>query len=282
VIWSKRIAPAHDPDQDIGTFGHLALGHGKLYFRGGSTVPSSLDLDDGTLQSFAAHNRGFAAKKQTGKEIAVVNDHWLLAGGRRNYGSFEPWVHPERGGGFSLYKADRDLEGKPRLTQLGARLVEQSITCPVFDDEIIVVGAEHPPRSGRPGLAAYPVAALTDRAGKTEVPSTWRKNHFKNMPFAVPPMINSTESLPSGSMWPDNNLPVFASVVCANGVLVVIPKDGDKRDLERWQLALLNREDGEPQWTIDLPCRPAWEPLSVAPDGTILVPLWNGSVHAYR
>jgi hypothetical protein len=52
-------------------------------------------------------------------------------------------------------------------------------------------------------------------------------------------------------------------------------------ELENWQLGALSRSNGQIVWTIDLPCRPAWNGLSFARDGSILLSLWDGSIACY-
>jgi hypothetical protein len=73
-------------------------------------------------------------------------------------------------------------------------------------------------------------------------------------------------------------LAAFDAALAANLLLVVHPQGGLKAELKNWQLSALDRNSGETVWVIDLPCRPAWNGLSIAGDGSILLSLWDGSI----
>ena len=87
--------------------------------------------------------------------------------------------------------------------------------------------------------------------------------------------------MPSGGRWQDVELAAFDAALAANLVLVVHPRDGQKAELENWQLSALRRNSGQTVWTIDLPCRPAWDGLSIAGDGSVLLSLSDGSIACF-
>ena len=278
--WTQHLAADADPGRGVGAMGALAVARGKLFFHSGGIVPASFALADGAPT--IVPDVSFAGDKRFGKDLAALDDDWLVYGGRRVYGNFNRWARSERAVGFNLCRTDLDLTGKPPLTCIGADFVGESIFLPVFDDELVVACFEYPGRGQVPALQAWKRADLVARAAAENAPRGGQRNLLrKQSPYCFGTLLEEKAALPSGGLWTDCKVPVFTAALCPNALLAVHPKGGNKDDLVNWQLSALDRGTGAAVWTVDLPGRPAWDGLSVAPDGTILLAMWDGSVIGY-
>jgi hypothetical protein len=182
--------------------------------------------------------------------------------------------------GFTLVQTNIELEEGEQVV-LGADVIGESILTPVFDAELLVAASEFPERGRQPVLQAFDRNDLVTRAVSSK--NFERKFLSRRANYRFDSLIRGKEDkLPIGGRWPQVELAAFDAALAANLVLVVHPLGSLKAELEDWQLSALRRTDGQVVWTIDLPCRPAWNGLSVASDGSILLSLWDGTIACYR
>lgn len=276
VLWEQDRAGGEAPNDSIGSMGGTTVASGRLWFCSGGTVPGSLDLKTG--EPLVISDVRFSGSVRRGCAIGAVGDEWVMYGGRRLFATIDRWMHGERGSGFTLGRTDMALaEGKQ--VWLGTDVVAESIFMPVYDDELLVACSEYPPRNGKPSLQAWKTKDLLARA---PVEGDYQRPFLsKRAAYRFGSLIPAKDQqLPDGGLWADVHTPVFDAVLAANALLVVHPK-GEKNEQKAWQLSALSRADASTFWTIDLPLRPAWDGLSVAADGSVLLALWDGRVACY-
>jgi hypothetical protein len=129
------------------------------------------------------------------------------------------------------------------------------------------------------------VKAITPESVRASRP--WQR---KDEPYTTFSATVERARLPEGGLWGEVNLPAFATVLCADAVLAIHPAGGNKfhpadirkNELQQWQLSALARESGQTLWTVDLAGRPAWNGLSVAANGSILIAHWDGSLSCFQ
>lgn len=276
-VWQREDAGGTNPVEGIGGMGGLTIADGRLWFCSGAIVPGSLDLQTG--EPLVVPEVRFAGSPRRGNTIAAVEDQWLLFGGRRLFATIDRWMTGERGMGFTLARTRIELEEGEQVV-LGADVIGESILAPVFDVELLVAASEFPDRNGKPVLQAFDRRDLVSRAVKAR--DFERKFLSRRATYRFDSLIRGEEDkLPAGGRWQDIELAAFDAALAANLVLVVHPQGGLKGELENWQLSALDRKSGQTAWTIDLPRRPAWNGLSIAGNGNILVSLWDGSIVCY-
>lgn len=266
--------------EKLGLAGTLALDEGRILFHPGRVVPAALDRRTGELirapQSNLMGANG-AGELTFGRDVAVLPNHAIVYGGKRVYDDFSAWAHPAKMN-YILCKADLEVSNAP-LRNLGADLIDGSMTPPVFDSETIVLARPFPSNKQTPQVQAWPLAELAGRLSALPDGGTRTPWMDKRLPYSFGSLLAKGEGLPGGGLWQEAaKLPAYAMVLCANAVLVVHPRDGKLENVKDWCLTALRREDGQPLWSLDLPTRPAWDGLSVAADGSILIAYWNGSV----
>ena len=164
---------------------------------------------------------------------------------------------------------------------LGADVIGESIFAPVFDEQLLVAASEFPDRKGQPVLQAFDRRDLVARAAAAQ---DFERNFLsRRAPYRFDSLIRGKEDkLParrSLARRPIGRLRRGAG-----------RQSGFGRTSARWteglnwktgRLSALNRSSGQTVWTIDLPCRPAWNGLSIAGDGSILASLWDGSIACF-
>jgi hypothetical protein len=221
----------------------------------------------------------FAGSPRRGSAIAAVDDQWLLFGGRRLFATIDRWMAGERGMGFTLAKTRIELEEGEQVV-LGADVIGESILAPVFDAELLIAASEFPDRGGQPVLQAFDRRDLVARAATAD--DFERKFLSRRASYRFDSLIRGQQDkLPAGGRWQNVQLAVFDAALAANLVLVVHPQGGQKAELENWQLSALDRNNGQTVWATELPCRPAWNGLSIGADGSILASLWDGSIACF-
>lgn len=282
-VWTKYVPPAENPDQSLGSMGCLAAAKGKVFFPTGSIVPGAFDMKTGSVTTVAPVR--FAGTGRRGKDIAALSDDWLVYGGSRTYADFNRWIEQDRGIGYTICKTDLTVPKETgKRVCLGADFVEPSMLLPLSDDQLIVAASEYQPFRGNPVLQAWEKKKLLAAAAKLDSPKGGQRKYLDkrvNYFFSTLRERNK-DRIPSGGIWQDVQLPVFAAALCQNALVVIHPKDGKRNELKNWQLAALDRKTGKAIWTIDLPGRPAWNSLSVAADSSILMAMWDGSVLCYK
>jgi outer membrane protein assembly factor BamB len=277
-VWRRDDAGGTNPVEGIGSVGGLAIADGRLWFCSGAIVPGSVDLETG--EPLVVPEVRFAGSPRRGGAIAAVDDKWLLFGGRRLFATIDRWMTGERGMGFTLARTRIELEEGEQVV-LGADVIGESIFAPVFDAELLVAASEFPDRGGQPVLQAFDRHGLISRADESK--DFERKFLSRRATYRFDSLIRERENvLPAGGRWQDVELAAFDAALAANLVLVVHPQGGLKSELENWQVSALRRNSGQTVWTIDFPCRPAWNGLSIAGDGSILLSLSDGGIACFR
>jgi hypothetical protein len=276
-VWQRDDAGGTNRVEGIGSMGGLTIADGRLWFCSGAIVPGSVDLETG--EPLVVPEVRFAGSPRRGSAIAAVDDKWLLCGGRRLFATIDRWMTGERGMGFTLARTQIDfVEGKQVV--LGADVIGESILAPVFDAELLIAASEFPDRGGQPVLQAFDRRDLVARAAAAE---DFERNFLsRRAPYRFDSLIRGKEEkLPAGGRWRDVQLAAFDAALAANLVLIVHPQGGLKAELQNWQISALNRSSGQTVWTIDLPCRPAWNGLSISADSSVLLSLSDGGIACF-
>ncbi len=280
--WTKDM-PHDDPaGGTLGSLGAMTVAAGQLFIRSGGQVPASFDLESGELTAVPGASR--AAPSRHGKDIAAVAEGWVLYGGRRVFSDFNRWKRENRGLTYSLCRTDRDIEGKPDLTVLGAELSMTSALMPVFDEELFITFSEYPARHAEPAIKAWQRTAFLEAAAAAPKPEggTWERLKNSNAPFVFGRLTPGKGDLAGSELWTGKDHLAYAAALGSDALIVVHPKVGESRLGEIWQISALERADGTVRWTMPLPGRPVWDGPSLASDGSILIALWDGSMLCFR
>ncbi len=277
-LWQSEIR-----EHKIGLAGLLALDEERILFHPGGIAPAALDRRTGELilppqSELSGADR--VGELTFGRDVAVLPTREIIYGGKRIYDDFSAWAKPAKML-YTLCKPDFEVSPAP-LRNIGADLIEGSMTPPVFDTEQIVLARPFAGHKQAPQMQLWPLAELRERLAALPDGAPRFPWINKQVPFSFGSLVEKGSGLPEGGLWKEApELPAYAMALSANALLVVHPRDGKLESVKDWNLSALRRDDAQVLWSIELPGRLAWDGLSIAKDGSIMLSFWNGSVATY-
>ena len=239
--------------------GSLAIAGNRLWMAGGNVVsPVAYDLRTGECLSESL-GRG----ANDGEEIGVLEDQYLVFGGRGQYSAIENYVNP---GYFVVSKLLDDKVSGPVLMGFGK-------IPPAWSSEMIVFAN-----------------------GPHTVPECVEMNHIEQYVRKVSPLPDQAKLAQFKELkrlWTANDLvdtsaaavtfrtndcdPV-AFAIAENAVLVVYETPRARWRFSQWFVAALDPQSGKIIWKQEVPLRVLPGGLLVTGDGSVVVTLDNGGV----
>ena len=249
----------------VSAHGRLAIAGGKLWMAGGNVVsPAIYDLKTGEC----LYKGQVAGPPQTnrGEEIAVLNDEYMLAGGRLMFSAFENVVDP---GYFEMIKTDS--------TTASTNLTIGKIP-PAWDDKSFVYV-----NGRRSKIRCCDLKEVEKAFGKRrEAEAAIKKRWVADLPWmldtvsltvarnAVVAVCETAGAQPAAPNPAAPKRPAAARAALRRPVA--------QSGASNWSVVVLDPKDGEVLWRSDLPSRPFTGGLLVDRDGQIVVVLENGKV----
>jgi len=270
----------------ISAHGHLAAAGGKLWMAGGNVVsPARYDLKTGDC--LCTEPVTGPPRTNRGEEVAVLNDRYMLAGGRLMFSAFENVVDP---GYFALIKTDSPGES----TELIAGKIP-----PAWKDKMFVyVHGRHS------RIRSCDVEEVEKVFGKRkEAEAAIKKRWVANLPWVLDTVslavarnaivaVCETAGVQRAAPNPVAlERPVLERAVAERPALtaaapgrplrsrvMAAERGTPERGPSGWAVVMLDPKNGEVIWRADLPSRPLTGGLLVDRDGQIVVVLENGKV----
>lgn len=205
------MVPPANVSQSVGAMGCLAAANGRLYYSSGGMVPAAFALATGEPTTIADYSA--AGTRRCGKDLALLDDNWLVFGGRRLYANINRWMKSGRTIGYTLCRSNLDIADGPRVC-LGGDFAAESILPPLFDDEIVIANFEYPGSGQTAVLQAWNSAGLAARAAEIDTPQS--ANLGAKAPYFFGTLLAAGESLPSGGLWSNVTLPVFTAAASSS------------------------------------------------------------------
>ncbi|MBD3242397.1 MAG: PQQ-binding-like beta-propeller repeat protein [Chitinivibrionales bacterium] len=277
--------------------GAMTIFDGKLWVRAHACRDGVFDLTTGELQPLPTvlQNRNDRTGGPTirGMDIGVIDNRHMLRGGRLLYSD----------------KRERDMYVR-RVTYQFLRLGSDgtpvypevqisdwaSIVTPAWDSNQFFVCL-----AGNWYLESWSTSGFIQRIDSLQAahdvvanPSDWPwwKQlvvtpdwcpgwNLSQMPASLP-MSQWRQLAESGNRYDLN-----AIALAANALVVAqtephgVSGDANKPQNWTWQLVYLNRTDGSIEWQATLPGEPAWQGLTIASNGDVLVTLTSGDILCY-
>ena len=269
VRWRNTASGHLNPEirKGISAHGRLALAGGNLWMAGGNVVsPGLYNLGSGEC----VYKKTVNGPPQTnrGEDVCLLNDQFVLAGGRLMFSAFENVVDP---GHFDLIRIAAPDEA-------AAELVAGKIA-PAWDDETFVYV------NGRQGrirccdieeIDKYFELRTSGRGQNAQRPAARGADAKRVAPFDT---INEKR-------WVDKTPGVLDTVSLAlapNAVVAVCqmaaaPRGSTDASNTGWAVVLLNPKTGKMLSQHPLPSRPLSGGLLVDRNGRIVVALDNGKI----
>lgn len=240
--WQNNSVGHMNPEirKGVSAHGRLTIADGKLYMAGGNVVsPAVFDLATGECISKQDVKGPPAANR--GEEIAVINDEFVLLGGRLMFSAFENVVNP---GYFDVINL---AEPKHAPSLISGKIP------PVWDDDIMVYVNG---RNSR--IRACDLTEIEKVLGKRNSEGEMEKRWVADIPE-----IQDTVSLAMGS----------------NAIVAVcqLKPQGEEKN-PGWGVIWISRKTGEMLWEHRLESRPLSGGLLIDGDGQMIVTLEDGKL----
>ncbi len=225
--------------------GILTISGDRIWMAGGNVVsPAAFDLTDGSYLSGSPGNG--APQSNRGEEVAVLNNSFVLQGGRLRYSADRNVVNP---GAFVA-----------RRVREGARLGPPMPICsgkiaPAWDDRsfTVVLGVDRPPSClAVAGLNTY----LNGGDPKSPPPGKWTAMGLRG---------SDTVSL----------------ALANNAVVAVCSTPRPRQRRSNWRLVLIRRDTGQLRGQFPLPSEALPGALAIDREGRVLVVLQDGGIVCY-
>ncbi|HUU27679.1 MAG TPA: PQQ-binding-like beta-propeller repeat protein [archaeon] len=233
--------------------GVLTIANGRLWMPGGNVVsPASYDLATGKYLGPLAGDG--SPKANRGEEIAILNDRYVLLGGKLRFSASENVVNPEYFTAFDLRAVNVDGKGK--------NVCRGKIT-PAWDGNrfLVVNGRFETP-------VCYSIGKVEKYLveGNPDNQKTWPERDW-------------TAARPEDPRLKGSDAVSLA--VAQNAALIVYESPVVRDRNSRWTLYSLNPDNGSLVWEQRLPSPALPGSLLVGREGRVIVVLENGNVACF-
>ncbi len=319
IVWQRWCEPEVLAKGDVpldshGFGGQIALVQGNLWAAGLQSVPMVLDsktgeprlpdVDDKMQWFFRKGNDAVGAHLTSlGQDIVNLDDRAVLIGGGMLFENHNVRDAKNSRANFKLFPLDGKGGMLLDVARLSSRVLDTARLAPAYDDKGLVFvaryekeGGDRKVQVGTAGLNFWDKDAFLDRGLKLQkqpavvmpeggkgAPKVEARDIFDPLPYAE-------------GVWSKPEVLANAVALAANAVVSAeatkwsAPKGSWDKELllaraplmtvEGWQLAARDRKDGGVLWAVPLPEEPVFNGLAIAPDGTVVVALRDGSLVA--
>lgn len=253
IIWQNNSSGHLDKAlrKGISAQGMLTSANGRLWMAGGNVIsPAVYDLKTGEYVGGMPVDGSPQANR--GEEISILNDQYVLQGGRLRFSAAENVVNP---GSFASFKADARKIGTK-----GKTLVTGKIP-PAWNDErmVVVNGLRTTP-------TCWPVDQVNEYLAK---PAVNERRERSNRPNA----LWSADDLKGGD--------TVGLVIAGDSVLTISEMPQFRSLYPRWKLFKLDLANGKKVWEKDLQGKAIPGGLTVDRDGRVIVVMDDGHVKCF-
>ena len=250
IRWQNDTSGHIDKDlrKGVSAQGTLAIAGGKLWMPGGNVVsPAVYRLDDGEYVGGSPFDG--SPRSNRGEEIGILNDRFVLLGGRLRYSATENVVNP---GVFHAIRMQSDMDASPRLPFSNGKIA------PAWNDGRVYAVS---------GLQAMPACYKTDTV-----------DEYLNCGDAeVGPGVMKAAWTAHALSGRDT-----VTLIAAKNALLSVNERSMFRDLRSvWALSAISPEDGALLWdeTLAAPAVPSG--ALVDRDGRVIVALEGGKIDCF-
>jgi outer membrane protein assembly factor BamB len=312
--WSEPevVAKGDVPLDSHGFGGQIALIKGNLWAAGLQSVPMVLDAKTGEpripeadekMEWFFRKGNDAVAHHLTslGQDIVNLDDRAILIGGGMLFENHNVRDAKNSRANFKLFPIDGEGRMLLDVARLSSRVLDTARLAPAYDDTGLVFvaryekeGGDRKVQVGTAGLNFWDKSAFIERGLKLQKqPAVVMPEGGKGQPKVEARDIFDVLPYAEG-VWSKPEVMANAVALAANAVVSAeatgwdAPKQSwDKERMtaraalmtvEGWQLAARDRKDGAVLWSVPLPDEPLFNGLAVAPDGTVVVTLRDGSL----
>lgn len=297
--------------------GFMTVYGSKLYVANRLGLQGRFDLETGEQLLLPDYKRregrmSWSDFGDTGREIAVLGDGFILEGGREIWHELNQRSGDRGYPSFNLKRFDADGNVRQRAM---IRISAESIIPPAFDADgmAFVPGGfgrynlpsgqrvESPNPRGTQGLIMLDTAAFLDMGRAAAAQSDGFGDEDDSRYHPCMGLTISGEKTGRGAGIPnypemyrgcpafrwqyrDEWVQVNAVALAANAVVIARAVEApgsrgeDASDYEPWTVAALSRVDGSVLWEYELPCEPMLNGLCIDRQGRVVVALRDGGV----